>query len=176
MSTYVKELVSKELQARFADVAEFIVLDTKGIDGNANNEMRGELKAKGIRLAVVRNSLMVRAMEGIGRPNAAVLFESGPCTVAYGGDSVVDLAKEMKGWTKKIKTLSVKGAFVDGVALDGAGAEALSQMPNRAELQGAIVMLAASPGRRVAGSVLGPGGVIAGCIKALVEKLEKSAA
>jgi len=176
MSTYVKELLSKELERKFADVTNFVVVDTRGMDGNENNEMRGALKDKGIRLAVVRNAMMVRAMEGLGRPRAVGLFKTGPCTVAYGGDSVIDVAKEMVEWTRKAKTLSIKGAFVDGLALDGAGAEALSKMPNRAELQGTIVMLAASPGRRVAGSILGPGGIIAGCIKGLIDKLEKIAA
>ncbi len=176
MSTYVKELLSKELENKFAEVTDFVVVDAKGLGGNENNEMRGELKAKGIRLTVVRNAMMVRAMESLGRGRAASLFQTGPCTVAYGGDSVVDVAKEMMEWSRKLKTLSMKGAFVDGLALDGAGAEELSRMPNRAELQGTVVMLAASPGRRLAGSILGPGGIIAGCIKGLIEKLEKSAA
>jgi len=176
MSTYVKELLSKELATKFADVADFVIIDTKGIAGNENNQMRGALKAKGIRLTVVRNAMMARAMESLGRGNAVALFETGPCTVAYGADSPVDLAKEMMEWTRKIKTVSLRGAFVDGQALDSQGAEALSNLPNRAELQGSIVMLAASPGRRLAGSILGAGGVIAGCIKALADKLEKEAA
>ncbi|HPD45685.1 MAG TPA: 50S ribosomal protein L10 [Anaerohalosphaeraceae bacterium] len=176
MSTYVKELLSKELAEKFADVKDFVVVDTKGMSGNENNEMRGALREKGIRLTVVRNAMMTRAMESLGRGQASQLFQTGPCTVAYGGDSVVDVAKEMVDWTKKVKTLSLKGAFVDGMVLDVAGAEALAKMPNRAELQGTIVMLAASPGRRVAGCILSPGGIIAGCIKGLIEKLEKSAA
>jgi hypothetical protein len=43
------------------------------------------------------------------------------------------------------------------------------------ELQGEIVVLAASPGRNLAGAIAGPAGAIAGCIKSLVEKLEEAA-
>ncbi len=176
MSTYVKGLLQKELEKKFEAVGDFLVVDTKGVGGNDNNEMRGALKARGIRLAVVKNALMSRALEGLGKSSAKSLFEVGPRAVAYGGDSIVDVAKELAEWGKKLEVVSIEGAFVDGVVLDSDSAAALSKMPNRIELQGAVVMLANSPGRRIAGGLLGPGGIIAGCIKGLVEKLEKEAA
>ncbi len=176
MSTYVKGLLQKELEKKFEAVGDFLVVDTKGVGGNDNNEMRGALKAKGIRLAVVKNAVMSRALEGLGKSSAKSLFESGPRAVAYGGDSIVDVAKELAEWGKKLEVISIEGAFVDGDVLDTDSAVALSKMPNRIELQGAVVMLANSPGRCIAGGLIGPGGIIAGCIKGLVEKLEKEAA
>ena len=176
MSTYIKGLFQKELEKKFEAVEDFLVVDTKGVGGNDNNEMRGALKAKGIRLAVVKNAMMNRALEGLGKPSAKSLFEVGPKAVAYGGDSIVDVAKELAEWGKKLEVVTIEGAFVDGVVLDLDSAVALSKMPNRIELQGAVVMLANSPGRCIAGGLLGPGGIIAGCIKGLVEKLEKEAA
>ncbi len=176
MSTYVKGLLQKELEKKFEAVGDFLVVDAKGVGGNDNNEMRGALKARGIRLAVVKNALMSRALEGLGKSSAKSLFASGPRAVAYGGDSIVDVAKELAGWGKKLEVVNIVGAFVDGAVLDGAGAKALSKMPSRPELQGMVVMLANSPGSRVAGAVSGPGGIIAGCVKGLVEKLEKEAA
>ena len=176
MSKYVKGLLENELAKKFENVDDFLVVVTKGVDGNENNEMRGVLKEKSIKLTVVKNALMRRCLNGLGKSAAASLFLTGPCVVAYGGDSVVDVAKELAGWARKIEAVSLKGAFVDGVAMDADGAIALSKMPSRAELQGKIVMLAQSPGANVAGAVAGPGGLIAGCIKSLVEKLEKEAA
>ncbi len=175
MSKYVKGLVQDELARKFEDVGDFVVIETKGVNGNDNNEMRGSLKEKGIKLTVVKNVLMRRALEGLGMTAAASLFLSGPSTVAYGGDSVVDVAKEVSKWARKIETVNLKGAFVDGSAMDTEGAKALAKMPNRLELQGEIVMLANSPGSRLAGALSGPGGIIAGCIKSLVEKLEEAA-
>ena len=163
------------MKEKFADIDDFLVIETKGVDGNANNEMRGVLKSKGIRLTTVKNALMRRALDGLGRTSAVSLFLAGPCTVAYGGDSIVDVAKEMEDWSKKIRSIGLKGAFIDGVAMDAKAAESLAKMPNRAQLQGEIVALAKSPGANVAGAVGGPGGVIAGCIKSLIEKLEKAA-
>ena len=175
MSKYVKGLLQEEYAKKFESVEDFLVVSTMGIDGNENNRMRGELGEKGIKLSVVQNSLMRRALTGIGSAAAASLFLAGPCAVAYGGESIVDVAKEFADWSKKVKGLSFRGAFVDGEAFDSEGAKALAKMPTRSELQGAVVMLAQSPGRRVAGAVAAPGGIIAGCIKGLVEKLEEAA-
>ena len=176
MSKYVKELLQKELADKFAETGHFLVIETKGVSGNENNEMRGALKAKGIKLAVVKNSLMRRALDGLGMSAAVSLFLAGPCTVAYGGDSIVDVAKEIAGWGKKVSAVKLKGAYIEGDVMDAEEAKALAKMPNRAQLHGTIAMLVASCGANVAGAIGSGGSNIAGCVSSLVEKLEKEAA
>ncbi len=177
MSKFVKEHMQEELEQKIADdgISEFLVLKTKGVKGVDNNVMRGALKEKGIQLLVIRNALFRRALAKHGMEGARSLFE-GPCTIAYGGDSVVDVAKEMVDWAKKLGPVEVTGAFLDGAALDANDAIELSKMPTRAELQGKIVQCVLSPGARVAGALLGPGAIIAGCLKTIIENGEKEAA
>jgi len=176
MSKYVKELLQKELEQKFAGTGHFLVIETKGVDGNENNEMRGALKASGIELKVVKNALMRRALKSLGLAAATSLFSTGPCTVVCGGDSAVDAAKEITDWGKKISAIRFKGAFVDGDVIDADGAKALAKMPNRAQLQGTVAMLAASCGANLAGAITSGGSIIAGCISSVVEKLQKEAA
>jgi large subunit ribosomal protein L10 len=176
MSKYVKELLQKELEDRFAGAGDFLVIETKGVNGNENNEMRGALEAKGIKLTVVKNALMRRALEHLDMSAAVGLFSAGPCTVVCGGDSIVDAAKEITDWGKKINAIKFKGAFVDGDMIDTDGAKALAKMPSRAQLQGTVAMLAASCGANLAGAIASGGGIVAACISSLVEKLEKEAA
>jgi large subunit ribosomal protein L10 len=176
MSYAVKGLVQNDYQKRFEGVQAFMVLQTLGISGIENNKIRGELLQKGVKMMVVKNSLMRRAMESLGHAKGGKLFEAGPCTVVYGGDSIVDVAKAIEGFLKKNKTLAVKGAYVEGEVLGAEMAKKLSTMPTRAELQGRIVRIAMAPGANVAGCLVGPGSAIAGCIKTIIEKKEKDAA
>ena len=175
MSYLVKNLVQNEYEKIFNDISEFVVVDLTGVSGVDNNILRGELKKKGIHMTVVKNSLMCLALQKLGMDAACGVFAAGPCTVAYGGDSVVDVAKEVVDWAKKIKAITPKGAYVDGLLMAGDGVKELSKMPTRVELQGQVVQLALTPGANVAGALLGPGGVIAGCIESVIEKLEEAA-
>ena len=177
MSKYVKGLLQAEFEKRIQEnvIKDFLVVSTIGIKGNANNELRGVLKEKGIGLFVVKNSLFKKALKENGLGSASEIF-TGPCAIAYGGDSIVDVAKGIIELNKKVKQLELKGAFLEGGILDATGAKELSKLPNRAELQGQIVTLMKSPGSRIASCIASPASIIAGCIKSIVEGEEKEAA
>ena len=120
---------------------------------------------------------MRRALQEMGLTGADELFDSGQCTVVFGGEGAGIAAKEVVAWAKKLKTIELKGGYIDGTVVKGdAGVKTLATMPTRAELQGQIVQIALTPGSKVAGAILGAGGVIAGCIKSVIEKREKEAA
>jgi large subunit ribosomal protein L10 len=175
MSKQIKQLLTNELQSKFNGISEFIVLDITGIDGIANNQLRDKLLSKKVKVTMVRNAMMRHAMKALNMPSAMDLFVTGSCSVAFGGESVVDLAKELDAISKEIP-IKFKGAYVEGTALDEQGAKNLVTMKSRVELQGEVIMLANSPARRLASAIVSPASKIASCIKTLADKEEKAAA
>ena len=106
---------------------------------------------------------------------AAALF-TGPCAVAYGGDSIIDVAKALTEWISKVPQLRIKGAFLEGSTLQAKQAEELAKMPTRRQLQSKIISLTQSPAATLAASLTNTAAVIASCIKSIAERSEKQAA
>ncbi len=171
MSRRVKGLTTEELRSRYEGVDSVLLVDPTGIDANVNNAMRGDLRGKSVRLEVVKNSLARRAFEGGPLESMGPLLE-GPNALVTGGDSIVDAAKMVAEWGKKIGLLKIRGAVVEGEMLGAAEASELAKLPGRRELHQQVVGLSLSPGARLAGALTGPGRVIAGCLQAIIDKAE----
>ncbi len=174
MSKKIKGLMEQELTASLQDVNEFMVVSLMGISGTENNELRGALLEKDVRVKVVKNSLATRSLGALGIEGLDATL-AGPCAIAFGADNIVDLAKEIAVWEKKLDNLTVVGGYLEGEVLDSKAALALSKLLSRSEQQGLVVQLAQSPGSCLAGAVGAPAGLIAGCIKTLVENKEEAA-
>ncbi len=173
MSKLVKDLITQNLQARYADVHNAIWLDLVGVDGVTTNELRRDLHARNMRMEIVKNALFRRAVADgpLGKLAAAL---SGPAALVTGGESIIDAAKVIDAWRPKIKSLKVRGAVLEGEYLDEQAASGLARMPTRRDLQRGLAGLVMSPGANLAAALLAGGGNIAGCLKTLIENLEKN--
>jgi large subunit ribosomal protein L10 len=174
MSKQVKKLLMDDMRKSFDGVRDVLVISVNGVDGIQNNQMRQALRQKNIRVQVVKNSLTKRLFGEMGLGPAAQFLE-GPSAVAWGGQTIVDLAKEITDWSAKIKKLEIKGGATSGLPLTAAQVTALSKLPSREELVARVVMLALSPARRVASLLASPAGRIASQLKTKSEGAPESA-
>jgi len=175
MSKRVKSLIANELEKKFKGTESIVVVDYTGIDAAKTHEIRAALRNKKVKLTVVRNAMAAKALAAIGFGEAKSLL-NGTNAVVYGGDSIVDVVKELVEQAKKIEKLKIKGSIVEGKLLDAATTTALSKLPNKQELKAIIVGQIVGPGRKLAGQIKGPAGKIAGQVKAVADKKEKEPA
>ncbi len=168
MSRVVKEMIIKEIEDRLEGNRDLLILDSSRLDAVTNNRFRLAMQEKGIHLLVVKNSLALRVL-GDDSDQMRQLFE-GPSTLAWGGEDIVALSKELTKQSRELDLLEIKGGTVEGQALDASAVEKLSKSPGRRELISMIAGQILSPGARLAGAMLGPGGVLAGCVASIAEK------
>src|SRR5437879_4786632 len=83
MSKKVKNLVTKELTAKFSPLEGVAVINPRGIDGVKNNQLRRRLHEKGAKITVVKNTLARRAAEGSKIKGFDALLD-GPSAVVHG--------------------------------------------------------------------------------------------
>ena len=169
MSKRIKSLITAELQSKFKGAESIVVVDYIGIDSKTTGAIRSDLRKKKVKMTVVRNAMAAKALEGAGLKGAVGLLK-GTNAVVYGGESVVDIVKELVEQAKKVEKLKIKGSVVEGQLLDTKATEALAKLPNKKELQGMIVAQILGPGRKLAGQIKGPAAKLAGQIKAVEEK------
>jgi len=169
MSKPVKELIRKELTRRLDGVTSVAVVDLTGIDAITTNQIRSRLTDKAIRLNVVRNALARQAFREVGLEMACGLLD-GPCALAWGADSVIDVVRELADIAKEVTELGLKGAVLDGDVFGPERMVELSQYPTREEAIGQIIQAAMSPGASLAACFIAPGGAIAALLKAIEEQ------
>lgn len=176
MSKAVKELLMRDYESLLEGVDEALVVSVRGIASGPTNRLRLGLAKKNIKITVVRNSLARKALANTKLAALSELFV-GPSALAYGAESVVDVARELVEWAKKTENLELKGAILDGEVFAGkAGVEALSKYPTREEAIGKVVTLVLSPAGKLVSQIKGPGSRIVGVLKTIEERLEKGEA
>ena len=176
MSKLVKDLIQQEYQRRLDGQTDALVISLRGIDANTTNEIRTLLREKQIHVTTVRNNLFSKTFSGasLGALGPVLI---GSSSVAYGAETVVDVAREIVKLVSKFPGIELKGAVLDGQLFEGdAGVKALSKFPTRDEAISKVVGVIIGPAGSLMAAVKGPGSSIVGLVKAIEDKLEKGEA
>jgi len=173
VSKPMKEMIIRDYQARIEGTSDAMLISIRGVKAIPTSKLRRDLAGKNIKIAVMQNALARKAFAGTPLEPLSKLL-TGPSALAYGGQSVVEVAREIVGVLATMPELELKGAILDGQLFEGkAGVTELSKFPTKDEAIGKVITLVVSPGRKLMGQVKGPGAKVAGIIKAIETKLEK---
>ncbi len=176
MSKLVKNLVTEDLRKQLSGVTDALLVNVVGLDAIRTTKLRKDLRAKNIKLEVIKNSLARRATEGT--PLAAA-FQGveGTLAIVWGASDIVSLAKEITrlAGLKEYEKLTARGGAMDGAKLSPEEVKQVSAWPSREEQLSLLVGQILSPGAKLASQLTSLGGAVASQIKQRVEDLEKTA-
>ena len=175
MSKPVKNLIVETYKKKFANVDGAVLIEVRGIKSNQNNKLRADMAAKKIKGSVLKNSLAKKALAGSKIEALCKKFE-GSVAMAYGGESVVNVARALVETAKEVENLRFCGAIMDGLVFEANQIDALSKYPTKVEAQAQVLTLVLSPAKKLVGQIVGPGRKVASLVKAIEEKKEKEGA
>lgn len=171
MTREEKSQVIEELTAQLADNTNIYLTDISGLDAATTSKLRRACFKSNIKLAVVKNTLLEKAMEASDKD-----FGELPTTLK-GNTSVMysetgnGPAKVIKEFRKKSEKPLLKGAFIEESIYVGDDLlDTLVEIKSREELIGEIVGLLQSPAKNVISALKSSGGTIAGIVKTLSER------
>ena len=171
MTREEKSLVIEELTADLANNENIYLTDISGLNAGTTSNLRRACFKAGVKLSVVKNTLLEKAMEASDREFGELpTVLKGNTSVMYSETGNVP-AKLIKTFRKKSDKPLLKGAFIEeAVYIGDDQLDMLVDIKSKEELIGEIVGLLQSPAKNVISALKSGGGTIAGIIKTLSEK------
>ena len=163
-----KEEIVGELKATLGDAGIVIVTRHNGLTVAEATELRRAIGDAGATFRVVKNRLVLRALENTPVESIAGLFR-GPSAVATSDDPVT-AAKAAVDYARSNPKLVIVGGAMDGRPLDAAGIRGVAQLPPLDELRARLLAMIQTPATRIAGVLQAPGSQLARVLDARARK------
>lgn len=171
MTREEKSLVIEQLTAQLSENANIYLADISGLDADTTSNLRRACFKAGVKLNVVKNTLLAKAMESSEKDFgnlSSVLKGNTSIMLSETGNAPAKVIKEFR---KKSDRPLLKGAFIEEAIYIGDNQlDALVDIKSKDELLGDIVALLQSPAKNVISALKSGGGTIAGIVKTLSER------
>ena len=158
-----------DLAVELKDANIIYLTDTAELTVEAINTLRRKCFQSNVRLKVVKNTLLEKAMERVEGKDFGQLKDtlSGPTSIMFSEVGNVP-AKLIEEFRKKGAKPILKGAYINEAVFIGDDQLAmLSSIKSKDEMLGEIIGLLQSPIKNVVSGLTGAGGKIAGILKTL---------
>ena len=151
-----------------------VITDYRGLTVAQLEELRGQLRARGVDYVVVKNTLARRAAEAAGKGSLSDVLV-GPVGLALGYDDLAAPAKVLSEYFRVNKRLPSVAGYVEGTVLDAEGVKTLAELPSRDALLSQLAGTLQSPLAQLAGSLDSVLSTVAATLEAYRDKLQAAA-
>jgi len=172
MTREEKDLQIKELTQMLADNSVLYLTDATGLNSEETTQLRRACYKNNVRIRVVKNTLLRRAMEASEETDFSELYEvlSGQTALLVGNVGNAP-AKILKEFRKKSDMPILKAAYVEeSTYLGDDQIDVLTAIKSKDEIVAELIALLQSPMKNVVGSLNSGGNTISGLVKALQDR------
>jgi len=171
MTREEKSQVIEELTAQLSENTNIYLADISGLDAGTTSNLRRACFKANVKLAVVKNTLLEKAMDASEREFGELpSILKGNTSVMYSETGNAP-AKVIKAFRKKSDKPLLKGAFIEEtIYLGDDQLDMLVDIKSREELIGEIIGLLQSPAKNVVSALQSSGGKLSGILKTLSQK------
>lgn len=171
MTREQKAQVIDDLTSQLTDTSTIYLADISGLDASNTSKLRRACFKADVRLAVVKNTLLSKAMEKSDKD-----FGELPETLKGNTSLMISEvsnapAKVIKEFRKKSDKPVLKGAYIEEAIYVGDDQlDVLVNIKSKEELIGDIISLLQSPAKNVISALQSGGSKLSGIVKTLSEK------
>ncbi len=171
MPTPRKEKLVEEIQDRIARSVIAVGADYRGLTVPEMVQLRRRMKAAGVDLKVVKNTLTRLAAERAGKPVLAQLLD-GPTALGFGYDDIIAVARAFHEYLPTApSTFTVRGVYLEGQVLPPTELAELVRLPSKDVLLAQVAGQLQSPLATLAGLLEAPLTELAGLLRATQHEL-----
>ncbi len=132
------------LEQRLRASSVIILTDYRGLSVDEIGALRGRLRDADVEYRVTKNTLLALAAERCGLHGLAA-YLNGPTAAVFGKDDPGVAARLLQDFIRQYRKLEIKGAVIDGEAVDADAVRLLATLPSRAELQARAIAMIQAP-------------------------------
>lgn len=170
-----KEELLAELKETFSQASSYFLVDFKGMNVEETIAFRRELKSKGIKYKVAKNTLIARALSELGKEALPADKLKGETAIAFAYDDPVAPSKIIKQSFEKNNKPVLKAAVIEGQFYDGSRLKELASLPSKADIMASILGSLNSPISGIVGSLNAVMGGLASVIEEVAKKRHSAA-
>ncbi len=158
-----KAAVVAALVERLNGAQSGVFVDYSGLTVAEDTEMRSAMRKEGIEYAVVKNTMMRRALDNVGLGELDSVL-NGTTSLATGTEDPIAPIRMVSEYSKKLgDKFNIKAAFMEGKILSPAEIEQLSALTSKKDLYAQLV-----------GTLMAPMANLAAVVNAIAEKGESA--
>ena len=177
MPTPAKAAIIDEMTEKLKQSRAAVLLQTEGLTVAEMQELRRRLRAAGVELYIVKNTLLRIASERASYGDLSSILQ-GPTSIALSAEDEIAPAKIIAEYMRQVRTgkpIVIKAGILENAPISAAEVDVLSKVPPREQVRAEVVGAIQGPLSQTFGVISAPLRDLINVLEARIRQLDAAA-